>query len=97
MTKTQHRGVVRVLDRLGRVTVPMEIRKAFGWKIADEIEFAVDGDSVRLKSLQSEQRQRQAIEKLKLVVANVQDENVKKQVEEAIYLVEGDLEWNYNQ
>lgn len=39
----------RVIDDLGKVGIPKEIRRALGWKIDDTIQFCVDGDSVILR------------------------------------------------
>jgi len=42
-------GVVRHIDRLGRIVLPMELRKVFGIKQDDPIEIYVDEDKIVLK------------------------------------------------
>lgn len=39
-------GVVRKVDGLGRIVLPMELRKTMDMKEQDEIEILVDGDTV---------------------------------------------------
>lgn len=42
-------GMVRVIDVLGRIVIPAEMRKTLGWNIKDAVEFYVDGQCVVLK------------------------------------------------
>ncbi len=42
-------GVVRHIDRLGRIVLPMELRKVFGIKQDDPLEIYVDEDKIILK------------------------------------------------
>lgn len=42
-------GVVRKLDSLGRIVVPVEMRKVLGISLHDPLEIFVDGDQVVLK------------------------------------------------
>ncbi len=42
-------GVVRKLDQLGRIVIPMELRKRFGIRTDDEIEIFVDSDTIILR------------------------------------------------
>ena len=39
-------GIVRKIDELGRIVVPMEIRRNLGIGIGDPVEFWVDGQQV---------------------------------------------------
>jgi AbrB family transcriptional regulator, transcriptional pleiotropic regulator of transition state genes len=41
-------GVVRRVDHLGRIVIPVEIRKRFGIHERDQLEFSVRGDTVVL-------------------------------------------------
>lgn len=41
-------GIVRKVDTLGRIVIPMETRKTLGIDIKDPIEMYVDGDSIVL-------------------------------------------------
>ena len=41
-------GVVRKLDNLGRIVIPIEIRRTLGIEISDSLEISVDADKVIL-------------------------------------------------
>jgi transcriptional pleiotropic regulator of transition state genes len=41
-------GVVRRVDELGRIVIPVEIRKRFGIRDRDPLEISIQGDSVVL-------------------------------------------------
>jgi len=45
-------GVVRQLDTLGRIVLPIELRRTLGIMNKDSIEIFVDGDSIVLKKYQ---------------------------------------------
>jgi AbrB family transcriptional regulator, transcriptional pleiotropic regulator of transition state genes len=42
-------GIVRKVDQLGRVVVPIEVRNTMGLKIGDPLEIFVEGDLIYLK------------------------------------------------
>ena len=46
-------GVIRNLDELGRIVIPMELRNKFKLKVKDPIEIFVDGNSIVLKKYES--------------------------------------------
>ena len=46
--------IVRKIDELGRVVLPMELRKKMGLEQHDPIEIYVDGDSIVLKKYESQ-------------------------------------------
>lgn len=41
-------GVVRRVDELGRIVIPVEIRKRFGLSVRDPLEISVRGDTIVL-------------------------------------------------
>jgi len=41
-------GIVRNVDELGRIVIPMEIRRTFGIGIKDPLEIFVEGDKIIL-------------------------------------------------
>ena len=45
-------GIVRNLDNLGRVTLPIELRRSLDIDIKDPVEIFVDGDNIVLKKYQ---------------------------------------------
>jgi len=42
-------GIVRKIDELGRVVIPMELRRTLGIKEKDGMEIMVDGESIVLR------------------------------------------------
>ena len=42
-------GIVRKLDELGRIVLPMELRKTLGLNVKDSIEITVDKGSIVLR------------------------------------------------
>ena len=45
-------GIVRKVDELGRIVLPIELRKTFGIDVKDPLEIFVDEDKVVLKKYQ---------------------------------------------
>ena len=41
-------GIIRKIDELGRVVLPMELRKMLGINIKDSLEISVDGQNIIL-------------------------------------------------
>ncbi len=46
-------GIVRDVDMLGRVVLPIELRRTLGIEIKDPLEIFVDGESIFLRKYQS--------------------------------------------
>ncbi|NMB40912.1 MAG: AbrB/MazE/SpoVT family DNA-binding domain-containing protein [Firmicutes bacterium] len=42
-------GIVRKVDELGRVVIPIELRRTLGIKVKDALEIYVDGERIVLK------------------------------------------------
>ena len=45
-------GIVRKVDELGRIVLPIELRRTLGIEIRDPLEIYVDGESIMLKKYQ---------------------------------------------
>lgn len=45
-------GIVRKVDELGRVVIPIEMRNKFGIAVKDPIEIYVDGSNIVLKKFE---------------------------------------------
>ena len=43
-------GIVRKVDELGRIVLPIELRRTLNIDIKDPVEIFVDGDSIMLKN-----------------------------------------------
>jgi AbrB family transcriptional regulator, transcriptional pleiotropic regulator of transition state genes len=46
-------GIVRRIDQLGRLVMPIELRRTLGIGIADPIEMFVDGENIILRKYQA--------------------------------------------
>ena len=46
-------GMARKVDDLGRIVLPVEMRRMFGIKPGDALEIAVDGGSILLRKIES--------------------------------------------
>jgi len=46
-------GMARKVDDLGRIVLPVEMRRMFGIRPGDELEIAVDGVSILLRKVES--------------------------------------------
>ena len=44
-------GMARKMDDLGRIVIPVEMRRMFGIRAGDEVEIGVDGDAIVLRKL----------------------------------------------
>ena len=49
MTST---GIARKVDDLGRIVLPVEMRRLFGIKPGDEMEISVDGGGIQLRKVE---------------------------------------------
>ncbi len=47
-------GIVRKIDELGRVVLPIELRRTFDIEIGDGLEIYVDGETIILKKYERE-------------------------------------------
>ena len=47
-------GIVRKVDELGRIVLPIELRRTLNIEIKDPLEIYVDGESIMLKKYQPE-------------------------------------------
>jgi len=47
-------GITRKIDELGRIVLPIELRKKLGIEQRDPVEIYVDGDMIILKKYESE-------------------------------------------
>ena len=47
-------GIIRKIDELGRIVLPVELRKKLGIEQRDSVEIYVDGDKIILKKRENE-------------------------------------------
>lgn len=80
-------GIIRDLDSLGRIVIPMEVRRTNGWASGTPMEmFAVDGGLV-LKKYGAAQEKTEIISALKVVLESESGLN-KAVIEKAIEFIE---------
>lgn len=63
-------GVVRKVDDLGRVVIPVELRRTMGIGVKDSLEIFTDGDSIIFKPYRRDADKIEAIAKLQSVVTD---------------------------
>ena len=51
--KMKSTGVIRHIDNLGRITLPIELRKTFGMTCGDPVEIYTEGSSIVLRKHES--------------------------------------------
>ncbi len=49
MKKMKATGIVRKVDELGRIVLPIDLRREFDLKIKDDVEIYTEGDTIVLK------------------------------------------------
>lgn len=47
-------GIIRRVDYLGGIVIPIDIRKAFGIKECDAMEFFIDGEDIIIRKYKEE-------------------------------------------
>lgn len=77
-------GVIRKVDSLGRIIVPIEMRKVLGWEKGTEIEFWTEGNAVVLKAPKKEQRTNEALDTLEEVENHIDDPEIKEKIAKVI-------------
>lgn len=48
MGEVTHTGIVRHIDELGRIVIPIEIRKRLGLTVKDPVDISVKGETILL-------------------------------------------------
>jgi AbrB family looped-hinge helix DNA binding protein len=54
----------------GQVTVPKELREAFGWKAGDEVEFVREKDGVKILPVKRRRKGQHVVERLRRSAPN---------------------------
>ena len=53
--------IIRKIDSLGRILIPMDIRRAFNINSGDDIEINITGDSILIKKSESKKETKLSI------------------------------------
>ena len=87
--KTKALGIIRKLDGLGRIVIPMEFRRAYGWEEGQSIEMFGDGEGLVLKAYQGEKNMAEAFANLTYLESQITDPASLAKLEEVKQYVMG--------
>lgn len=79
-------GIVRKVDELGRVVIPIELRRTLGVDVRDPLEIFVNGDQIILQKYAPDTEKEYVIGKLGQIQAKAKQED-KEILELAIKLI----------
>lgn len=83
-------GIVRKVDELGRVVIPMELRRTLGIAEKDALEIYVDEDKIILKKYMdsgTREKRDQVVKELSRISNHSSSETIKKAMDDAIELL----------
>lgn len=80
-------GIVRKVDELGRVVIPIELRRGMGIEIKDPLEIYVDDDRIILKKHRPNLEIETVLNELKSMIPTEDDEKRKEILLRAINLI----------
>ena len=80
-------GIVRKVDDLGRVVLPIELRRTLGIEVKDALEIFIDDDKIILKKYQPNTEKDEVVSSLKKMAASAKNPNVIETIERAIKLI----------
>jgi bifunctional DNA-binding transcriptional regulator/antitoxin component of YhaV-PrlF toxin-antitoxin module len=83
-------GIVRRIDHLGRITIPMEIRRVHGWNTGTPIEMFATDKGLLLKEYGAEQKKLAVIEGLKSLADMVDDDTALAIIGDIMEYVKGE-------
>ena len=77
-------GITRRIDDLGRVVLPIELRRMLGIEVKDSLEIFVDGDSVILRKYRRNEDKAHQIAQLANVLEYTDNPHAKELITDAI-------------
>ncbi|WP_366160615.1 AbrB/MazE/SpoVT family DNA-binding domain-containing protein [Bacillus infantis] len=80
-------GMVRKLDELGRLVIPMEVRKTQGLKAGTPIEFFVDDRGIVLRQYQTDEEKKSAITWLEKSLKKAADSKEREAISSALSFI----------
>ena len=81
-------GIVRRVDDLGRVVIPIELRRTLGIGEKDSLEIFVEEDSVILRKYRRNEDKAHQIAQLKEVIEHSDNHHVHQLINDAIEFIE---------
>lgn len=83
-------GIVRKIDDLGRITIPMEVRRVHGWETGTPIEMFATNKGLVLREYGAEQKKLAVIEGLKSLADMVDDDTALAIIDDIMEYVKGE-------
>jgi AbrB family transcriptional regulator, stage V sporulation protein T len=83
-------GIVRRIDDLGRIVIPMEVRRVHGWETGTLIEMFATDKGVVLREYGAEQKKLAAIEGVKALADMVDDDTALAIIGDIMEYVKGE-------
>jgi AbrB family transcriptional regulator (stage V sporulation protein T) len=83
-------GIVRKIDHLGRITIPMEVRRIHGWESGTPIEMFATDKGLLLREYGAEQKKLAVIEGLKSLADMVDDDTALAIIGDIMEYVKGE-------
>lgn len=80
-------GIVRKVDELGRVVIPIELRRTLGVAEKDSLEIFIDGDKIILQKYAPDEEKEDVKLNLEEMVAKLIDPSDKEIIARAIKLI----------
>ena len=80
-------GIVRKVDELGRVVIPVELRRSLGVDVKDALEIFIDGDQIILQKYQPDVEKQEVIRALEAVAKNANSGFATDAIARAIKLI----------
>jgi AbrB family transcriptional regulator, stage V sporulation protein T len=84
-------GIVRRIDDLGRITIPMEVRRLHGWETGTPIEMFATDKGLVLREYGAEQKKLAIIEELKYLANTITDETALAMIEDIMEYVKREV------
>ncbi|NNV08206.1 AbrB family transcriptional regulator [Geobacillus sp. MMMUD3] len=84
-------GIVRKLDHLGRIVIPMEVRRVHGWGQGTPIEMFATDKGLLLREYGAEQKKLAVIEGLKSLADMVDDDTALAIIDDIMEYVKGEV------
>ena len=80
-------GIVRKVDDLGRVVLPIELRRTLGIDVKDALEIFIDEDQIILQKYQPNTEKDEVVASLKKMAASAKNPKVLETIDRAIKLI----------
>ncbi|MBB6452012.1 AbrB family transcriptional regulator (stage V sporulation protein T) [Salirhabdus euzebyi] len=81
-------GIVRRMDDLGRVVIPIEVRRAHGWESGTPLEMLASDEGIVVRKYKSNHEKEQTLNALKSLLPVVNGRATKNVLEQVISYVE---------